>query len=161
MCNRAIAVNIFLSPKTHTRTPVPTKNEPTTKTSIKGGRQKKLWIRTSRRREQSVTVLAMGPRWSTVGSMLEAPVYGTSPHVGFRPTIPVKLAGIRTDPPWSPPTAMSTTPPHTCTPKSVKCDSHNLNTHTKVKFKGDRNNLETYQGQGQNNIYLQTHQGQR
>ncbi len=38
------------------------------------------------------------------------PVYGTSPKVGFSPTMPQWLAGMRIEPAWSPPIAMSTSP---------------------------------------------------
>src|SRR4051812_4087678 len=58
----------------------------------------------------SATVRVIGPRWSMVSSMGNAPVYGTSPWVGLWPTVPLKALGIRTDPPWSPPVAMSTAP---------------------------------------------------
>src|SRR5205823_9165935 len=58
----------------------------------------------------SATVRAMGPIWSIVCSIGKAPVYGTSPWVGLCPTTPQYAAGMRTDPPWSPPVAMSTTP---------------------------------------------------
>jgi hypothetical protein len=44
-----------------------------------------------------------------VSSIGIIPVYGTKPYVGFKPTIPHQLAGIRMEPPWSPPIATSTT----------------------------------------------------
>ena len=43
-----------------------------------------------------------------MGSIAIAPVYGTRPQVGFKPTDPFQHDGIRMDPPWSPPIAMST-----------------------------------------------------
>src|ERR1700677_2947921 len=43
------------------------------------------------------------------------PVYGTSPHVGFIPYTPQYDEGIRIDPPWSPPSAISTSPAATKT----------------------------------------------
>src|SRR5579864_6046816 len=52
----------------------------------------------------------MGPVWSTKISIGMMPVYGTSPHVGFIPYTPQYDAGIRIEPPWSPPIAMSTSP---------------------------------------------------
>ena len=54
---------------------------------------------TSSNKAQSVTVRAIGPRWSHVISMGTPPVYGTSPHVGFRPTMPHHEDGMRIDPP--------------------------------------------------------------
>ena len=42
----------------------------------------------------------------SIGKM---PVNGTSPQVGFRPTIPQNAEGTRMEPPSSHPTAMSTT----------------------------------------------------
>jgi len=38
------------------------------------------------------------------------PVTGTKPNVAFSPTQPDQQLGRRTDPPWSPPIAMSTSP---------------------------------------------------
>ena len=38
------------------------------------------------------------------------PLNGTTPWVAFMPTTPVQLAGMRTDPPWSVPRAISTSP---------------------------------------------------
>ena len=38
------------------------------------------------------------------------PVYGTRPWVAFMPTMPQYDAGMRIDPPWSPPMARSTSP---------------------------------------------------
>ena len=67
------------------------------------------WL-TSNIRAQSWTVRAIGPRWSSVGSIDIAPVYGTRPQVGFKPTDPFQHDGIRMEPPWSPPIAMSTWP---------------------------------------------------
>src|SRR5215471_7920738 len=58
----------------------------------------------------SVTVLVIGPRWSSVFSIGKAPVYGTRPCVGLCPTTPQYDAGILTEPPWSPPSATSTAP---------------------------------------------------
>ena len=39
-----------------------------------------------------------------------APVDGSSPLVGVRPLMPDQPLGIRTEPPWSPPLASSTSP---------------------------------------------------
>src|SRR5262249_9028652 len=39
------------------------------------------------------------------------PKCDTSPNVGLCPTIPQNAAGMRMEPPWSPPKAMSTSPP--------------------------------------------------
>ena len=47
---------------------------------------------------------------SSIGMM---PVYGTSPCVGFMPYTPEYAAGMRIEPPWSPPSAMSTSPSET------------------------------------------------
>src|SRR5256885_5277893 len=58
----------------------------------------------------SATVRVIGPRWSMVNSIGNAPVYGTRPWVGLWPTVPHQELGIRTEPPWSPPTARSTSP---------------------------------------------------
>lgn len=58
--------------------------------------------------------MAIGPIWSTVVSIDTVPVQGTSPHVGLSPTIPHHDEGIRIDPPWSPPIAISTSPLQTC-----------------------------------------------
>src|ERR687898_830306 len=38
------------------------------------------------------------------------PVIGTSPQVGFSPYTPHQQDGVRIEPPWSPPSAMSTSP---------------------------------------------------
>src|SRR5665213_469252 len=43
-------------------------------------------------------------------SRAKIPVNGTSPHVGFSPTMPQNADGTRMDPPSSHPTAISTTP---------------------------------------------------
>lgn len=43
--------------------------------------------------------LVIGPAWSRIGSKLAIPVYGTSPVVGFRPTIPLQQLGRRIEPP--------------------------------------------------------------
>ena len=43
-------------------------------------------------------------------SMGTPPLKGTTPRVAFMPTTPVQLAGMRTEPPWSVPRAMSTSP---------------------------------------------------
>src|SRR3954454_22867827 len=51
------------------------------------------------------------PRVSTMAALDHAPVYGTRPNVGFRPYIPVYAAGMRTEPPWSVPMAISTPSP--------------------------------------------------
>src|SRR3989442_1433029 len=61
-------------------------------------------------RAQSAAVRAIGPVWSSVSSIGKTPVYGTRPYVGLRPTAPEKELGIRIDPPWSPPIAMSHSP---------------------------------------------------
>ena len=45
-----------------------------------------------------------------VASMGNAPVYGTSPKLALMPTTPDQPLGMRTEPPWSPPMAMSTSP---------------------------------------------------
>src|SRR5690348_146951 len=45
-----------------------------------------------------------------VFSIGNAPVYGTRPYVGLCPTVPQYAAGIRTEPPWSPPSARSARP---------------------------------------------------
>src|SRR5215471_8306478 len=58
----------------------------------------------------SATVRVIGPRWSRVNSIGNAPVYGTRPCVGLCPTVPHHALGIRTEPPWSPPSARSTSP---------------------------------------------------
>ena len=63
----------------------------------------------------SATVAVIGPVWSTKISIGMMPVYGTSPHVGFIPQIPEKEAGMRMEPPWSPPIAMSASPRATTT----------------------------------------------
>src|ERR1700727_24522 len=51
-----------------------------------------------------------------VFSIGNAPVYGTRPWVGLCPTMPQNEAGIRTEPAWSPPSAMSTSPAATRAP---------------------------------------------
>src|SRR5216683_1191676 len=38
------------------------------------------------------------------------PVIGTSPQLGLRPQTPHQHDGVRIEPPWSPPSAMSTSP---------------------------------------------------
>ena len=38
------------------------------------------------------------------------PVIGTSPQVGLRPKTPHHADGVRIDPPWSPPSAIVTSP---------------------------------------------------
>src|SRR6185295_18439959 len=58
----------------------------------------------------SATLRVIGPAWSIVTSMLMMPVYGTSPCVGFIPTMPQNAPGMRIEPPWSPPIARSTSP---------------------------------------------------
>src|SRR5256885_11564450 len=45
-----------------------------------------------------------------VNSIGKAPVYGTRPWVGLCPTVPHHELGMRTEPPWSPPMARSTSP---------------------------------------------------
>src|SRR5689334_309070 len=45
-----------------------------------------------------------------VFSIGSAPVYGTRPCVGLCPTVPQKELGMRIEPAWSPPSAMSTSP---------------------------------------------------
>ena len=40
-----------------------------------------------------------------------------SPNVGFSPSVPQNAAGIRIDPPWSPPNEMSTSPAATAAPE--------------------------------------------
>src|SRR4026209_398208 len=61
-------------------------------------------------RALSRTFPVIGPAGSRLGSSGAIPVYGTSPQVGFIPTTPHNAAGIRIDPPWSPPIASSTSP---------------------------------------------------
>src|SRR4029077_11419195 len=45
-----------------------------------------------------------------VNSIGNAPVYGTRPWVGLCPTVPHHELGMRTEPPWAPPIARSTSP---------------------------------------------------
>jgi hypothetical protein len=47
----------------------------------------------------SATLRVIGPAWSIVTSMLMMPVYGTSPWVGFIPTMPQNAPGMRIEPP--------------------------------------------------------------
>ena len=54
---------------------------------------------TSSNKAQSSTLAAIGPRKSIVASIDMAPVYGTSPHVGFNPTMPLQEDGTRMEPP--------------------------------------------------------------
>ena len=42
--------------------------------------------------------------------MVMQPVYGTNPYVGLCPTTPHHAAGMRIEPPWSPPIAMGISP---------------------------------------------------
>ena len=58
----------------------------------------------------------MGPAWSMMGSSEAIPVYGTKPNVGLSPTIPLHAAGMRIDPPWSPPMPNSASPSDTRAP---------------------------------------------
>ena len=51
----------------------------------------------------SATVRVIGPAWARVPNGLAGNT-GTSPYVGFSATVPVKAAGIRTEPPPSVPT---------------------------------------------------------
>src|SRR5262245_1222326 len=66
--------------------------------------------------------------------MGNAPVYGTRPYVGLCPTVPQNALGMRTEPPWSPPSAMSTSPAATSAalpleePPVVRPGSHGLRT---------------------------------
>src|SRR5262245_8893060 len=82
----------------------------------------------------SPTVRVIGPRWSMVDSIGNAPVYGTRPWVGLWPTVPLNALGMRTDPPWSPPVAMSTAPAATSAalpleePPADRSGSHGLRT---------------------------------
>src|ERR1700754_3651198 len=68
----------------------------------------------------SATVRVMGPRWSSVCSIGNAPVYGTRPWGGLCPTIPLKDAGMRIDPAWSLPVAESTAPDATRAARSLE-----------------------------------------
>ena len=52
-----------------------------------------------------------------VSSMGITPVYGTRPWVGLSPTMPHMDAGMRIEPPWSPPIAISTSPAATAAPE--------------------------------------------
>ena len=45
------------------------------------------------------------------------PKCDTSPNVGLWPTIPQNAAGMRMEPPWSPPNEMSTSPAATAAPE--------------------------------------------
>jgi hypothetical protein len=65
---------------------------------------------TASMRALSRTFAVIGPAWSRCGSSGAIPVYGTSPQVGFMPTTPHSAAGMRIDPPWSPPIASSQSP---------------------------------------------------
>src|SRR5262245_33196636 len=65
---------------------------------------------TSSSNAASDTLAVIGPVWSSVPSIGNIPVYGTSPNVGFSPTMPDHDAGSLIDPPWSPPSAMSAAP---------------------------------------------------
>src|SRR6266852_5288372 len=65
---------------------------------------------TSRSSALSATFAVIGPVWSTVNSIDRIPVYGTSPYVGFIPQTPQYDDGMRMEPPWSPPMAISTSP---------------------------------------------------
>src|SRR5246127_5433392 len=52
----------------------------------------------------------IGPQWSTEYEIGIPPVIGTSPQVGLSPNTPHQADGVRIDPPWSPPSAMVTSP---------------------------------------------------
>src|SRR6267143_775955 len=47
------------------------------------------------------------------------PKCDTSPNVGLWPMIPQNAAGMRMEPPWSPPNEMSTSPAATAAPESA------------------------------------------
>src|SRR3990172_6324287 len=52
---------------------------------------------------QSETFRARGPQQSSVQVAVKIPARSINPFVGFRPTSPLKAAGMRTEPPESPP----------------------------------------------------------
>ena len=55
-------------------------------------------------RPASATERASGPTWSSVVLSGTTPSHGSSPSVGFRPTMPQAAAGMRIEPPVSVPT---------------------------------------------------------
>src|SRR5688572_25410972 len=57
----------------------------------------------------SATVQVIGPTWARVPNGL-AGWCGTRPYVGLRVNVPVKAAGMRTEPPPSVPTASGASP---------------------------------------------------
>ena len=64
----------------------------------------------------SSTVRASGPGVSQVGANGTMPSIDQRPIVTFRPTLPVTLAGMRTEPPVSVPMAINADPSHKLTP---------------------------------------------
>src|SRR5512132_2049996 len=65
------------------------------------------------RRSRPPASRANQPQVSKLGASGHTPSRGMRPYVGRMPRIPQKLAGTRTEPPVSLPTAKSTTPPAT------------------------------------------------
>src|SRR5690606_14400136 len=63
----------------------------------------------------SPTERASGPKWEMLSKTLGRIVMGIRPRLGFRPTMPVNAAGMRTEPPMSVPSAKGTTPVATAT----------------------------------------------
>ena len=58
----------------------------------------------------SATERASGPTWSSVVLKGTTPAHGSSPNVGFRPTMPQAAAGMRIEPPVSVPTEANPIP---------------------------------------------------
>src|SRR6266540_625307 len=105
-------------PNPSASTPMRTPSTPQSRASVYGattgaycrGSRPSAPATTSSSSALSATDAVMGPTWSTVCSVGNIPVYGTNPWVAFIPYTPENAAGVRIEPPWSPPSAMATSP---------------------------------------------------
>src|SRR3954470_13537584 len=69
------------------------------------------------KRQRSATLRASGPKCEIWSNWLGRMVKGMGPKLGFKPSTPQKLAGMRTEPPISEPSANGTQPVATATPE--------------------------------------------
>ncbi len=72
---------------------------------------------TRKKSAASSTVRASGPKWEMVSKTVLTMSIGIRPSEGFKPTIPQKAAGMRTEPPISVPSAKGTQPLATAAPE--------------------------------------------
>src|ERR671917_585109 len=96
-----------------------------------------MWRRSS---AASVTSRVSGPHWSSDDANAIIPKRDTAPYVGLRPTMPLRAAGWRIEPPVSVPIAHGASPAATAAaepplePPGTRVSSHGLSTGPNPEF---------------------------